>query len=269
MMKRKRISVLAKYLLAIDISLLIINICLGYVLMKQSSSALISLIQNRMLDMSNTAASMIDGDALEKLKAEDIATEKYQKVIRTLRHFQNNIDLKFIYCIKDMGNNKFILSVDPSIVETGEFGDPIVTTDALIQASLGKPAVSTESYEDKWGRFYSSYSPIFNSSGKVAGIVAVDLTADWYEKQFFNSVRTILISTFLSIIVGGLILILVTHISRKRFRYFYSQLSLLKNTIEELLFSIDNIKSLKSLENNKVNKIEDRNDVDNIDSLRD
>ena len=190
-------------------------------------------------------------------------------MIDTLRYFQDNIDLKFIYCIKDVGNNKFILSVDPSIEETGEFGDPIVTTDALVQASLGKPAVSPDAYEDKWGRFYSSYSPVFNSSGKVAGIVAVDLNADWYEKQVFNSVRTILISTALSIIVGGLILILVTHISRKRFRYFYSQLSGLKNTIEELLNSIDNIKSLRSLESAKINKYEDNNDIDNIDSLKD
>ena len=148
-MNKLKISTLAKYLLAIGLSLLIINICIGALLINQSSSALISLIQNRMLDISNTAASMLDGDTLGKLKAEDAGTENYQKVIKTLRYFQDHIDLKFIYCIKDVGNNKFILSINPSIKDVGEFGDTIVTTDALIQASLGKPAVSSESYEDK------------------------------------------------------------------------------------------------------------------------
>ena len=75
-MKKSKISALAKYLLAIGMSLLIINICLGAILMNQSSSALISLIQNRMLDISNTAASMINGDELEKLNAEDVGTKK-------------------------------------------------------------------------------------------------------------------------------------------------------------------------------------------------
>ena len=66
-MNKLKISTLAKYLLAIGLSLLIINICVGALLINQSSSALISLIQNRRLDISNTAASMLDGDTLGKL----------------------------------------------------------------------------------------------------------------------------------------------------------------------------------------------------------
>lgn len=270
-MNKLKIDTLAKYLLAIGLSLLLINICVGALLIKQSSSALISLIQNRMLDISNTAASMLDGDSLRKLKTEDVGTENYQKIIKTLRYFQDHIDLKFIYCIKDIGNNKFILSVDPSIKDVGEFGDPIVTTDALIQASLGKPAVSAEAYEDKWGRFYTSYSPVFDASGEVAGIVAVDLSADWYENQVFNSIRTILIAIILSLIVGSTILILVTHINRKRFRNFYSQLSSLRNSIEQLLTSIDNIKSLKSIDEKINNECKNQHacNVNDIDALKD
>ena len=187
-MKKLKISSLAKYLLTIALSLILINILLSAILVRQSSSALISLIQSRMSDISNTAASMLDGDALEKLKAEDAETENYQKIMTTLKHFQEHIDLKYIYCIKDLGNKKFVFSVDPTVEDPGEFGSPIVTTDALYKASLGQASVDAEPYEDKWGRFYSSYSPVFNSSGKVAGIVAVDFSADWYEDQIHNSI---------------------------------------------------------------------------------
>lgn len=270
-MKKRKISSLAKYLLTIGISLLIINICLGAVLIRQSSSALISLIQSRMQDISKTAASMLDGDALEKLKAEDSGTKEYQAVMKTLRHFQDHIDLKYIYCIKDIGNNKFVFSVDPTVEDPGEFGSPIVTTDALIKASHGESAVDEEPYEDKWGRFYSSYSPVFNSSGKVAGILAVDFSADWYDEQISNSVRTIILAAVLSLLVGGVILIIVTHASRNRFRYFFSQLSDLRNTFEELLTGIDNINCL-NLTDDKEKKgamQHDDKNVDDIDSLRD
>ena len=134
-----------------------------------------------------------------------------------------------------MGNKNFVFSVDPTVVDPSEFGSPIVTTDALYKASLGEAAVDHEPYEDKWGRFYSSYSPVFNSSGKVAGIVAVDFSADWYEDQIHNSILTIIIASAGSLLVGLVIVIIVTNINRKHFVYFFSQLVHLKNTIEELL----------------------------------
>ena len=58
-MNKFKITSLAKSLLAIGLSLLIINICVGALLIKQSSSSLISLIQSRMLDISKTAASCL------------------------------------------------------------------------------------------------------------------------------------------------------------------------------------------------------------------
>lgn len=270
-MNKLKISSLAKYLLAIGLSLLIINICVGALLIKQSSSSLISLIQNRMLDISKTAASMLDGDTLESLKAEDAETNNYKAVMKTLKHFQDNIDLKYIYCIKDIGNNKFVFSVDPTIEDPGVFGSPIVTTDALVKASKGESAVDKEPYEDKWGRFYSSYSPVFNSSGKVAGIVAVDFSADWYDEQIANSVRTIILAAVLSLLVGGILFILITHLSRKRFRYFFSQLNDLRNTIEELLIGIDKINCLKSIDDNTKTKLSNDTNkkVEDIDTLKD
>ena len=59
--------------------------------------------------------------------------------------------------------------------------------------------------------------------------------------------------------------------SRKRFRYFFSQINDLRNTIEELLISIDNINCLKSNDNdNKTKNSKNTNkNVDNIDTLKD
>ena len=77
----------------------------------------------------------------------------------------------------DDGNGNFSFSVDPAPDDPGEFGAPVVYTEALYKASLGIPSVDEVAYTDAWGRFYSAYSPVFNSNGKVAGIVATDFSA--------------------------------------------------------------------------------------------
>ena len=182
----------AKWLI-LFITLLIMtsNVLLGFVLTKESRASMKVLMDNRMLDIVKTASSMLDGDALGRLKAEDKGSIEYQRVNDTLAHFQENIELKYIYCIRDMGNDEFVFTVDPTIDNPGEFGAPIVYTDALHKASLGTASADEEAYSDAWGRFYSAYAPVFDSSGRVSGIVAVDFSADWYDEQIAIQTRAI------------------------------------------------------------------------------
>ena len=205
----KTINRASKYLIYVCAVLILFNVFLGLLLTRQSSKAMRSLINGHMLDLSNTAAAMIDGDQLEKLHAEDLNSPEYQYVLKMLTYFQDNIELEYIYCIKDMGNKEFVFSVDPTEEDPGEFGEPIVYTDALYQASLGIPSVDDTPYEDKWGRFYSAYTPVFNSRNEVAGIVAVDFSVNWYEnqikKQMKITVMVIAAAALFSIIIAAAI----------------------------------------------------------------
>ena len=162
-MKKRKTGFAAKNAVIIAVLLFAANIILGIVLISESRDSLKTLIHNRMLDISNTAADMINGDDLESLKKEDKGTEKYQKINDTLAVFQENIDLKYIYCIKPVDDTHFVFSVDPTIEDPGEFGTPIVYTDALAKAAKGTPAVDNEPYSDAWGNFYSAYTPVFDS----------------------------------------------------------------------------------------------------------
>ena len=103
MRDRVRTKHRSKYLVLMVVFLLMVNISLGYLLMTQTESSIITLMQTRMLDISNTAAAMIDGDALKAVTPADEGTEAYESIMRTLTFFQNSIDLKYIYCIRDMG----------------------------------------------------------------------------------------------------------------------------------------------------------------------
>lgn len=218
--------------------LLLLNFTLGFLLTRQASGLLISMVRGRMLDVSNTAAAMLDGDMLARLQAEDADSEDYQQVLRTLSYFQDNIELDYIYCIRDLGSKHFVFMIDPS-EDPGEFGAPVVYTDALYAASLGTPAVDEVPYQDAWGSFYSAYTPVFTSSGAVGGIVAVDFNAAWFDTQVSNLVRTVVIVSLISLIFGILIVVIITRRNRARYRVLLAQLNELADKVQELVHEIE------------------------------
>ncbi|MBR6451580.1 MAG: diguanylate cyclase [Lachnospiraceae bacterium] len=247
-MEKKRNHSSLYPLIGVGVLVLFMNATLGFFLTKQSSNAMRDLIGNRMLDISNTAAAMLDGDVLESIQAEDLHTNEYREILKTLTYYQDNIDLKYIYCIRDTGDGNFVFTVDPTTDDPGEFGEPIVYTDALYKASLGIPSVDEEPYSDRWGRFYSSYSPVFDSKGQVAGIVAVDFSADWYDRQVRNQILIILVITALSLSFGLLVVFMIASKSRKRIHSLYNELNSLADGIEELAGELSEGKELKGTE---------------------
>ncbi len=232
--------------LVISILLLVVNGALGTILILQSRNDLRQQMQGRMLDILNSAASLLDGDVLEKLQKEDEDTPEYQYSLGILRAFQDNFKLDYIYGIRDMGNKQFSFTIDPAPVDPGEFGEPIVYTDALYSASLGIAAFDKEPYEDKWGRFYSAYVPVFNSKGKVGGIIAVDADADWYEKQLREHIITVLIICIVSLLAGGIIVFLVISKLHRRLSFINIEMNLLTEEVDELAHALKIVSGRRS-----------------------
>ena len=199
-----------KAILLISIFLLVMNIALGAALIRQSRSSLKELIDNQMLGIVNSAAAMMDGDALERITEESVGSEEYDNLYKTLSVFQNNTGLKFIYAVREAEDGSFILTIDPATEETGEYGLKLQDTEALRTAGRGTPAVDNEPYIDKFGEFYSAYSPVFNSSGKVAGIIATDFEVEWYENQLNRNTKTVFLACILFLSIGIVVVVLLT-----------------------------------------------------------
>ncbi|MBQ9277800.1 MAG: diguanylate cyclase [Lachnospiraceae bacterium] len=233
-MKKRKFLHSAKYTIVICIFLLAVNFILGYVLVKQSRSAMTILMNERMLDVSNAAAASLDGDLLGSIGENDMGGDAYNEIVKDLRLFQDNIDLEYIYTVKDMGDKHFGFVVDPDPVDPGLYGEELTYTDALYQASLGIAGVDTEAFKDRWGTFYSAYSPVFDSNGNVAGIVGVDFNAKWYEKQVKRFAFSVVLVSVFSLFIGAVIVILITAQVRKRLNGVYNDLSSLATDVEHL-----------------------------------
>ena len=233
-MKIFRDSYTALLIVISIILLLTANAVLGVVLTNQSQNAMKELIHNRMRDISITAAAMLDGDELKSLRKEDAESEPYKRAMKTLTYFQDNIELEYIYCIQPPKDGEFTFSIDPTVKDPGEFGSPIVATDALRKAATGVTAVDDEPYTDDWGKFYSSYSPVFASDGSLAGIVAVDFSADWYDNEIKRQEFTILVCVAVSLFLCIVLVLLATAQMRKRVKKMTEDMAEMSGYLDEL-----------------------------------
>lgn len=175
-----------------------------FVSLVQARAAIRTATRQRMIDIANCAAGSIDGDALKKLTKEDMDTEEYRKMYGSLAVFRDNIESEYIYGIRKEEDGRFTFTVDPALDDPAEFGSEVVTTDALVAASNGVTTVDEEPYTDQWGTFYSAYSPVFDSKGDIAGIIAVDFSREWYEGQQKDRTRETVV-LYAVILIGTLI----------------------------------------------------------------
>ena len=236
--------------------LILTNAILGGVMLYRSMSTSRDHIVARMLDVANCAAASVDGDVLKTLTAEDEGTADYKSVYDSLSVFRDNITLEYIYCIAQKSEDEFVFTIDPSLEDPGKFGEPVAYTEALASAAKGTPSVDKAPYEDAWGRFYSAYSPIYDSEKKIVGIVGVDFAAEWYEKELAANTGIILVIFALSLAAG----IIVLFVSTRQIRHGFSQL---KN---EMLTLSDDINTLAkgTTDAPEANELNDGDEITNV-----
>ena len=228
------LSYTTKYVILFGVLLLVTNLLLGSVILSQSVSTVRKMVRKSMLSMANTAASLIDGDVVGGFTEEDVGSDEYEFILSELSAFQNNTDIEYIYLVRQDGEDHFIFTVDADPEDPAAFGESVLVTDALRSAAKGTAKVDTEPAQDKWGNYYSSYSPVYDSKGNIAGIVGVDFDAGWYDRQIMENSKSIAIFSLVSFLVTLLLLLVVTGNVRRKFEELNNDLSILASDVDEL-----------------------------------
>ena len=162
-------------------------------------------IQQRMLDIANCASGSVNGEVMKNLTEDQVGSVAYNKIYDTLAVFRDNVELEYVYCIKELDPGNFIFTMDLDQVSPASYGDSVEFTEALAKAGKGIPAVDEVPYTDQWGEFYSAYSPVFDTSGNVVGIVVVDFSSDWFDGQLTEQTRTTVISYIIILLFSLLV----------------------------------------------------------------
>lgn len=217
-MKVKKLRI-TTWILVLSIAILLAtNASLGIISAIKTQSSVREMMRQRMLDISTLAAAAIDGDALESVTEADPSNPAYARIYYALSVVLNSVECEYCYAVKQVGPDEFVYTIDSDPEDPAGFGDEIEYADALASAANGTGAVDEEPYSDQWGEHYTAYAPVFNSSGKVAGIIATDFSADWYREQMFTHVRTTIIVSVITTILGLFLFIIIIGKLRKGFR---------------------------------------------------
>ena len=172
-----------KIIIMVECILLVSSILFCSVSIYRSRVGIRKAIQQRMLDIANCAAGSVNGEVMKGFTEETVGSVAYNNVYDTLAVFRDNVELEYVYCIKEDTPGNFIFTMDTDQVSPASYGDSVKYTEALAKAGMGTAAVDEVPYTDQWGSFYSAYSPVFDSTGKVVGIVVVDFSSEWFDGQ--------------------------------------------------------------------------------------
>ena len=209
--------------------------------LNQSKTVMYTIIDKNIMDMANTAAAMLDGDALGSLTEADVDGPVFRDILQRLTVFQDNTDILYIYTVRALDDGRFVFLVDPDPVDPGLFGEEITVTEAVISASKGVPMVDNEVTTDRWGTYYSAYSPVYDSKGQMAGIVGIDFDTKWYDARMEEHAVTAVIITCLSALLGGVIVALIARGVYSRIRGLNTGLSNLSASVNQLTAEIGSI----------------------------
>ena len=223
----KRLSLRKRIIIIGVLFIILSNLIFSTVLLNQSRKTMKSQIDIMMLDIVNTASDLLESNDIDTIKGEDKRSPEYTRILHTLSVFKTNISLENIYVVRQTDNSEFIMVLDPATYNHSDYGEVIYKTEALQNANRGVPSVDKEPYQDSYGRFYSAYSPVFSSGGRVAGIVAADFDADWYEAQINRNRAAILMISLLITIIGMAVVFFMT-------RNYDRQIRTIKNSLREL-----------------------------------
>lgn len=215
MMSKKKLS--TKIILMVEAILLISSILFCTVSVYRARIGIRRAIQQRMLDIANCASGSVNGDVLKSLTAADTGSAEYEKIYDTLAVFRDNVELEYVYCIRQTEEGQFIFTMDLDLYTPASFGDSVKYTEALASAGRGTAAVDEVPYSDAWGKFYSAYSPVLDSSGLVAGIIAVDFSAEWFDAQLSAQTLSTLASYFAILLLSLLVAAVLSMITVRPF----------------------------------------------------
>lgn len=191
------------------IVLAVIGTILGLIIVNNYQDTLKLKEGEKILSVLETVSVSIDGDKYENLVENLNDKDPYYEELRQyLIKVKNTTGLRFLFTesyLKDRKTTAYIVDGN----ETGKedfspIGTPVNTenetidTEETIKALTEGVGGYTDFYEtEEWGTLFSAFAPIYNSGGKVVGIVGADAPANDVKSMINSITFTVVLAIFL------------------------------------------------------------------------
>lgn len=253
----KKTSLTTQYVLYFGLVLFFANIVLAVVLMIHSTYSLQKVIRKNMLDISTSAANLVDGDLFNSITEQTVGGDAFNQIYDQLSVFQQNADIQYIYSVRKIDEETFIFVVDADPVAPADYGEHVVVSTALKAAANGTPEIDNATVSDRWGTFYTAYSPIRNEAGDIVGVIGVDIDAAWYDAETRSHSISILTISALFTIAGIAVVLLINQRVKKRFSVLEKEIAHLSKDVDSLTGELQSNSDYKKIRAQMLLEIQD------------
>ena len=243
--QKRKLNPTVAILLIIASFIVLLSATLGTVLTIQNVHKMKEMVSYKMLEMALTASRLVDGDSLKGMTIEDQKNEtsEYKNAYNILHSFyvsneeRGSGEIAYIYLCRKLDDGTYEFTIDPSN-DPAEWGEKVEETYALKTAWAGEAAFDTEPYTDRWGTFYSAYSPVFDSNHEVVMMVGIDVWADWYNATVWSSSRSIIIVSSVGAISGVVLGVIISLRRKKKMEELSKEFTELEGDVQTLISEI-------------------------------
>ena len=205
-MKVRKISIFTRLFLWLALLLLLGNGILGVLTYNSSKTSLFGQIQSNAMNIAQCAAANISADVFKEIEAGEEGTEAYHIIVDELALFRDNAEIEYIYTLRKTDQDKFVFVVDSDTEEPADIGEQCERTEALAAAFHEQVTKADDKpTTDEWGMHLSAYSPIVHD-GITVGVVGVDISTKWIDKQTMNLLKLVAVTCLFTYIVCLLLL---------------------------------------------------------------
>jgi len=144
----------------------------------ETRAALKGSTQDKLISIASIAASGIDGDSFARLRPGDENTPAFIQIRDHLRQIEKAApDVHYIYTMKkERDIVEFVVDGDYGFSsDAASIGEVYAPAESTLIAGFSGPSADNEFTTDQWGTVLSGYYPIRDSTGKVVGLVGVDM----------------------------------------------------------------------------------------------
>ncbi|MDP3837484.1 MAG: adenylate/guanylate cyclase domain-containing protein [Methylococcales bacterium] len=184
----------------------------------------------RLTDAVNIMASKIDGDLHSQIQtATDQKSHAFKQLQNELMEMRRRgTGIANVYTMRKIDNEQIMFVVDASennLSPTGQiYPNPSNTLKNALNAVAGNKIAYSEPEPtaDNWGVWLSAYAPIFTSTGKLDGIIGIDVSAQNVIAHELNYK----ISVYVISVVVALLMLPIGFLIARRIRQPLSQLAM-------------------------------------------
>ncbi|MDO9213269.1 MAG: adenylate/guanylate cyclase domain-containing protein [Methylococcales bacterium] len=184
----------------------------------------------RLTDAVNIMASKLDGDLHSQIQtATDQKSHAFKQLQNELMEMRRRgTGIANVYTMRKIDNEQIMFVVDASennLSPTGQiYPNPSNTLKNALNAVAGNKIAYSEPEPtaDNWGVWLSAYAPIFTSTGKLDGIIGIDVSAQNVIAHELNYK----ISVYVISVVVALLMLPIGFLIARRIRQPLSQLAM-------------------------------------------